>query len=480
MKATAQETLITPVILCGGSGTRLWPLSRDRAPKQFASLVDTLSTFQLTARRLSSSPLFARMIVIAGHDVRFLVAEQLQSLGLEADIVVEPAQRDTAPAIAVGTVMASRGDANANVLVVPADHVMGDDAAFSDACGRMLAAARQGFLMTLGVKPDHPATGYGYIAPGEPIDGTDAVRVRQFVEKPTAEAAARYIDEGFLWNSGCFLFKADVMRSELDRYAPEVLAFAENAVSNASRDLDFLRLNPAAFGRAPKISIDYAVMERTSRAGVLPATFPWSDVGSWDGVWRVLARDPDGNVQHGNTKLVETRNSFVYADDLLTAVVGLDDVVVVTTRDAVLVTARDVADHAVKELVSTLKAEGRSEVADHPRVHRPWGWYQSVDAGIRFQVKRICVKPGGQLSLQKHFHRAEHWIVVRGIAEVTVNGRISLIHQNEPAYIPIGATHRLCNPGKIPLEIIEVQVGSYTGEDDILRLEDAYERSLIL
>ncbi len=476
MEASGSAGSITPVILCGGSGTRLWPLSRDRAPKQFASLVDTLSTFQLTARRLSASPLFGTMIVIASHEVRFIVAEQLQSLGLAAEIVVEPAQRDTAPAVAVGAILASRGDPQANVLVVPADHVIGDDAAFAEACERMLGAVREGFVMTLGITPDRPAAAYGYIAPGEPIAGTDARRVRRFVEKPDQDMARRYIDEGFLWNSGCFLFRADAMMSELNGTAPEVLAAASDAVAQASRDLDFLRLDAAAFGRAPKISIDYALMEKTKRAGVLPVSFPWSDVGSWDAVWRVMPRDADGNVQRGSTKLVDTRDSFVYGDDLLTAVVGLDNVVVVATRDAVLVTARGVADQAVKQLVSTMKAEGRSEVEEHPRVHRPWGWYQAVDAGTRFQVKRICVKPGGQLSLQKHFHRAEHWIVVRGTAEVTVNDTVSIVHENEPAYIPIGATHRLCNPGKIPLEIIEVQVGSYTGEDDILRLEDVYHR----
>lgn len=412
------------------------------------------------------------------------MAEQLQSLGLAAEIVVEPAQRDTAPADAVGAILASREDPMANVLVVPADHVIDDDQGFAEACEQMLDAGRQGFIMTLGVKPTHPATGYGYIAPGDPIAGTQALRVRQFVEKPDAAAAAAYIEDGFLWNSGCFLFRADVMVAELSGSAPEVLAGAASAVSEASSDLDFLRLSAAGFERAPKISIDFAVMEKIERAGVLPVDFPWSDVGSWDAVWRVLPRDSDGNVQRGNTKLIDTHNSFVYGDGLLTAVVGLDNVVVVSLRDSVLVTARGVADQAIRQLVSLLKAEGRSEVEDHLRVHRPWGWYQTVDAGTRFQVKRLCVKPGGQLSLQKHFHRAEHWIVVRGTAEVTVDGQTSLVHENEPAYIPIGATHRytigathrLCNPGKIPLEIIEVQVGSYTGEDDIMRLEDVYRR----
>jgi mannose-1-phosphate guanylyltransferase/mannose-6-phosphate isomerase len=476
MEVSDSERPITPVILCGGAGTRLWPLSRGRAPKQFASLVDTLSSFQLTARRLSSSPPFRRMIVIASHEVRFIVAEQLQALGLEAEIVVEPSPRDTAAAVAVGAVLAGREDPEANVLVVPADHVIGDDRAFVAACEEALGAVRQGFIMTLGIKPDHPATGYGYIAPGAPIEATRARHVRQFVEKPSADVARRYMEEGYLWNSGCFLFRADAMMAELNEAAPDVLRAATGAVSDAARDLDFLRLNGAAFERAPKISIDYAVMEKTKRAGVLPVAFPWSDIGSWDAVWRVLARDADGNVRRGDTRLIDTRNSVVYGDDLLTTVVGLDDVVVVATLDAVLVTSRGVADSSVKQLVSMLKEEGRPEVEEHRRVHRPWGWYQSVDVGTRFQVKRICVKPGGRLSLQRHLHRAEHWIVVRGIAEVTVNGTVSLVHENEPAYIPIGATHRLCNPGKIPLEIIEVQVGSYTGEDDIIRLEDVYHR----
>jgi mannose-1-phosphate guanylyltransferase/mannose-6-phosphate isomerase len=476
VNASLSVRSITPVILCGGSGTRLWPLSRDRAPKQFAPLVGDLSTFQLTAKRLSASPTFNRIVVIAGSDMRFIVAEQLQALGIEAEIVLEPAQRDSAPAIAAGTLLASRMDAKAHVLVLPADHVIGDDGAFSEACARAIAAVQDGFIMTLGINPDHPAVGYGYIAPGDPIGTTEARHVQRFVEKPTAEIASRYIEEGYLWNSGYFLFRADVMRAELNAHAPEIVAAVEAAISGAAVDLDFLRLDASAFGRAPKISIDYAVMEKTKKAGVLPVAFPWSDVGSWDGVWRVLAHDAEGNVVRGNTRLVDTRNSLVHSEEMLTAVVGLDDVAVVTTRDAVLVSARGVSGDTIRQLVSSLKEEGRKEAEEHPRVHRPWGWYQGVDAGPRFQVKRICVKSGAQLSLQKHFHRAEHWIVVHGTAEVTVDGKVTHVHENEPAYIPIGATHRLGNPGKIPLEIIEIQVGSYTGEDDIVRLEDVYGR----
>ena len=470
------QSRITPVILCGGSGTRLWPLSRDRAPKQFAPLIDELSTFQLTAKRLSASPIFNKIIVIASHDVRFIVAEQLQRLGIEAEVVLEPTQRDSAPAVAVGTLLAARNDPQANVLILPADHVIGDDKAFVDACHRALSAIRQGVIMTLGIQPGYPASGYGYISPGEPIESTEALRVEQFVEKPDPDTAARYLKDGFLWNSGYFLFRADVMLGELQDSIPDVLAATQKAVSDGARDMDFFRLEASAFGRAPKISIDYAVMERTTKAGVLPVTFPWSDVGSWEGVWRVLPHDPNGNVLRGDAKLINTQNSLVQSDHLLTTVVGLDNIVVVATRDAVLVTSRSTSGEAVKNLVSQLKAEGRNEVEDHLRVHRPWGWYQGVDSGTRFQVKRILVKPGAQLSLQKHYHRAEHWIVVRGTAEVTINDKVMVVHENEPAYIPIGAIHRLANPGKIPLEIIEVQVGSYTGEDDIVRLQDVYNR----
>ncbi len=329
--------------------------------------------------------------------------------------------------------------------------------------------------MTLGVAPQYPATGYGYIQPGQRIEGTDVFRVDRFVEKPDAAAAQIYIDQGFLWNSGNFLFRADVMMEELERFEPAILAAARGALEAAAMDLDFIRLNEEAFIKAPKTSIDFAVMERTARAGVLPVSFSWSDVGTWGALWEGSVRDEAGNALRGNVEVVEARNSLVHSDDILTTVVGLDDVIVVAKPDAVLVTSRSRSE-MVKNLVSSMRAKERPETREHIRVYRPWGWYQRTDRGSRFQVKRIMVKPGGRLSLQKHHHRAEHWVVVKGTAEVTVNETVSLVHENESVYIPIGSLHRLANPGLIPLEVIEVQVGSYTGEDDIVRVEDAYGR----
>jgi mannose-1-phosphate guanylyltransferase/mannose-6-phosphate isomerase len=331
--------------------------------------------------------------------------------------------------------------------------------------------------MTLGIEPDRPATDYGYIRRGEPIaEAPGAARVARFVEKPTQAGAEALIAEGALWNSGYFLFRADLMLAELEAFVPDVLAAARAAYAAAVTDLDFVRLDAAAFARAPKISIDYAVMERTAQAGVLPVSFPWSDVGTWDAVWQVLDHDEAGNAVRGRVSLIETKNSLVHSQgDGVTAVVGLEDVVVVSTPDAVLVASK-ARSGQVKELVTALRAKGEPEADAHLRMYRPWGWYQRIDIGERFQVKRIQVVPGGRLSLQKHYHRAEHWVVVRGTAEVTIDERVVLVHENEAVYLPIGSMHRLANPGKIPLELIEVQVGSYTGEDDIIRVEDIYGR----
>ncbi len=465
---------IVPVILCGGSGTRLWPASRESMPKQFIPLLGDLSSFQATVRRVSDGA-FDRPVVLASSDVRFIVAEQLQAIGVAAEIVLEPSRRDSAPAVAVATCLAARRGPGTIVLVLAADHLIGDTEAFVGACRDAAAAARDGYVMTLGIRPTAPATGYGYIQPGAPIPGPQAARAERFVEKPDEAAAARYIADGYLWNSGNFLFRADVMLDELRAHAPTVLAAAEAALDASAVDLDFIRLDATAFATAPKISIDYAIMERTGRAGVLPVSFGWSDIGTWGAIWDVSPRDAVGNVLRGNVEAVETRNSLIHSDALLTAVVGLEDVVVVATPDAVLVTSRARSDE-VKTLVAALKQKSHRETEEHLRVYRPWGWYQRIDAGTRFQVKRIMVKPGHRLSLQKHFHRAEHWVVVRGTAEVTVNDQVLLRHENEAAYLPIGSVHRLANPGKMPLELIEVQVGSYTGEDDIVRFEDAYGR----
>lgn len=466
---------ILPVVMCGGSGTRLWPASRDSMPKQFIDLLGDRSTFQTAVQRVSTPAVFLRPTIISSNDVRFIVAEQLAQIGAKADIILEPIQRDSAAAIAVAACHAARHDPETVVLVVAADHIIDDAEAFAASCRAALEPARQGHIMTLGVVPQYPATSYGYIQPGKPIKGTDAFRTERFVEKPNAETAQGYIDQGFLWNSGNFLFRADVMIEELQRFQPEILAAAQEALDRAVTDLDFIRLDEAAFKQAPKISIDYAVMERTERSGVLPVSFSWSDIGSWGALWDASPRDEDGNSIRGNVEVVAARNSLVHSDEILTTVVGLDDVVVVAKPDAVLVTSRSRSE-MVKELVVAMRAKNLPEASEHRRMYRPWGWYQRIDHGARFQVKRIMVTPGGRLSLQKHHHRAEHWVVVKGTAEVTVDENVTLVHENESVYIPIGSMHRLTNPGRIPLELIEVQVGSYTGEDDIIRVEDIYGR----
>jgi mannose-1-phosphate guanylyltransferase/mannose-6-phosphate isomerase len=461
--------------MCGGSGTRLWPASRESMPKQFIPLLGEHSSFQSAALRVKDRSRFLKPVVMANALSRFIVAEQLAEIGIEADIILEPARRDSAATVAVATLYAERRHPDAIILVMAADHVIEDPASFAGAC--MLAAeqAEKGYLMTLGFTPSRPATSYGYIAKGAALDGGPAHAVARFVEKPDAAIAATYVAQGYLWNGGYFLFRHEVMGDELAQHAPEILDAAKGSLDAATIDLDFIRLDAKTFEQAPKTSIDYAVIEKTKRAGVLPVTFFWSDIGSWDGVWKVSPRDPQGNVTRGRAALLDTRDSLVHSDELLTTVVGLRDIVVVTTQDAVLVASRQKAE-AVKDLVEELRRRGHAEADEHLRIYRPWGWYQRLDLGSRFQVKRIVVKPGTQLSLQKHLHRAEHWIVVRGVAEATVDGRVTLLHETEAAYVPIGAVHRLANPGRILLELIEVQVGSYLGEDDIVRFEDAYGR----
>lgn len=467
---------IVPLVMAGGSGTRLWPLSRDTMPKQFIPLLDGgLSTFQATLQRLAD-PAFGAPIVITNNDFRFIAAEQMLAIGIAGEIVLEPERRDSAAAIAVGTVMASRRDPDSVCVALASDHVVGDAEAFRQDCKLAAGIAASGLIMTLGIKPTHPSTAYGYLAPGEALPEPGASRLARFVEKPKLELARQYLAEGYLWNSGNFLFSVKTMRDELSRHAPAVLSAAEAAVEKAKRDLDFLRLDPGSFGKATKISIDYAVMERTQHAGMLAASFDWSDVGSWDSIHEIKSKDADGNLLEGPALALDTRRSLIRSEDVLTTVVGLDDVVVVSTRDAVLVASMAAAGK-VKALVERMKVEGRPEASEHLRIYRPWGWYQRIDIGARFQVKRIHVKEGGQLSLQKHFHRAEHWVVVSGTAEVTVDDRTSFIHENESVYLPIGCVHRLKNPGKIALELIEIQVGSYTGEDDIVRIEDIYART---
>jgi mannose-1-phosphate guanylyltransferase/mannose-6-phosphate isomerase len=470
------HSLIVPVIMCGGSGTRLWPVSRESMPKQFVPLVGQESTFQQVLRRVTEPTLFARPIVITNTDFRFVVAEQLRACGVEADIVLEPMRRDSGPAVAVSALLAAERDRQAVVLVLAADHVIRNSDEFLAACRQGAAVAAEGRIVTFGIRPTHAATNYGYIRPGAKLNGGMALAVDAFVEKPDAATAADYVADHYLWNSGNFLFDARTMAGEIERLEPDMAEAAKAAVSGLTRDLDFLRLAAEPFARAPKKSIDYAVMERTRLAAVLPVDLGWSDVGSWNAVWDVLPRDADGNATDGAVVMLDSHNSLVRSDDsVLTTVVGLDDIVVIASADAVLVAARSEAEK-VKTLVEMLKSKNRNEAIEHRRIYRPWGYYQGVDTGARYQVKRIVVNPGNKLSLQKHFHRAEHWVVVKGTAEVTVGEQVQIVHENESVYIPIGSMHRLANPGKIPLELIEVQVGSYLGEDDIMRFEDVYGR----
>jgi mannose-1-phosphate guanylyltransferase/mannose-6-phosphate isomerase len=471
------SSLLIPVLMCGGAGTRLWPVSRESMPKQFVALVGERSTFQQALARVSDPTLFARPIIITNTDFRFVVAEQLRELGIEGDIVLEPARRDSGAAVAVAAALAARRDPNATVLVLAADHVVRKPAAFVDACREAAAAAASGRIVTFGIRPTAPSTSYGYIRPGARLNGAAVLAVDAFVEKPDAATATRYMADNYLWNSGNFMFRADVMLDEITRFEPAIAEAARAAVAEMKQDLDFLRLAPEPFMRAPRKSIDYAVMERTELAAVVRADMEWSDVGSWDAVWENLDHDANGNAVSGTAVVLDSRDSLVRSDDaILTAVVGVDDVVVVVTGDAVLVVSRDKA-HRVKTLVEALKTQNRREAVEHRRIYRPWGYYQGIDNGGRYQVKRIVVKSGARLSLQKHFHRAEHWVVVKGTAEVTIGEDVRTIHENESVYIPIGSIHCLANPGKIPLELIEVQVGSYLGEDDIVRLDDVYGRA---
>jgi mannose-1-phosphate guanylyltransferase/mannose-6-phosphate isomerase len=465
---------IIPVLLAGGAGTRLWPVSRDALPKQFLPLVGDRSTYQETLLRVND-PMFAAPIVITGPNFHFFARRQAEEVGVEATVVIEPVRRDSGPAIAAATAVARQRDPEAVVLALAADHIILDVPAFRAACAAGRAAAEAGYIVTFGIRPSEPKTSYGYILPGAPIGESGAYKVARFVEKPDAETAARYLAEGYLWNSGNFLFRADVLLGELARLEPEMAAAIDTAVAKATTDLGFLRLAPEAFARAPQKSIDYAVMEKTDRAAVVAGEFRWSDIGSWDALFEITPRDEAGNVLQGQVVTMDARNSIVHSDARLTALLGVEDLVVVSTSDAVMVAPRARAQE-VRELVTKLKADNRPEATVHKRVHRPWGYYEQVDMGERFQVKRIVVIPGGMLSLQKHRHRAEHWVVVRGTAEVTIGEERRAVHENESIFIPIGTVHRLANQGKIPLELIEVQTGSYLGEDDIVRLDDIYKR----
>ncbi len=461
--------------MCGGAGTRLWPASRQGRPKQFLPLFGPYSTFQDTIRRVDDPALFGRPIVITNNQYRFLVAEQLAAIGIEADIMLEPFRRDSGPAIAAGAAFALKRGGDPLVVALAADHVVTDPAAFAKVCGQAAEAAEADRIITFGVRPTRPATEYGYIRAGAAI-GPDIFAIESFVEKPDAKTAERYVKEGYLWNSGNFMFRAGLLLDEYKSFEPDSVVAVVAAVENAGADLGFVTLDDQAFARATAKSIDYAVMERTKRAAVMPVSYGWSDVGSWQAVWELSNRDALGNSSQGSVVFVDSRGSYAASDKQLVALFGVENLVVVTTDDAVLVARREDGD-GLRRLVNKLKDVAPAVTEEHLKVHRPWGSYQSVDQGDRFQVKRIVVKPRGRLSLQQHHHRAEHWIVVRGTARVTIGDETKIVHENESTYIPIGAKHRLENPGKIDLELIEVQTGSYLGEDDIIRIEDDYRRS---
>ncbi len=469
--------------MCGGAGTRLWPASREGRPKQFLPLFGPMSTFQETIRRVSDPALFGRPIIVTNSQYRFVVAEQLAAIGVEADIMLEPIRRDSGPAIAAGAAFAVKRGGDPLVVALAADHVVTDAAAFAKVCGEAANAAAADRIVTFGVRPSRPATEYGYIRAGAALGaafGPDIFAIEKFVEKPDAATAERYVKESYLWNSGNFMFRAGLLLDEYKSFEPESVAAVEAAVASAGTDLGFVTIDKDAFSRATAKSIDYAVMERTKRAAVMPVSYGWSDVGSWQAVWELSGRDALGNSANGagqgSVVFVDLRGSYVTSDKQLVALFGVENLVVVTTDDAVLVAKREDGD-GMRRLVKKLKEVAPAVTEEHLKVHRPWGSYQSVDQGPRFQVKRIVVKQGGRLSLQLHHHRAEHWIVVQGTARVTVGDETRIVHENELTYIPIGAKHRLENPGKIDLELIEVQTGSYLGEDDIVRIEDDYRRS---
>jgi mannose-1-phosphate guanylyltransferase/mannose-6-phosphate isomerase len=473
-------TTIHPVILSGGSGTRLWPLSREHFPKQLLPLAGERSMIQETALRAREAGL-AAPIVVCNAEHRFAIAEQMRAAGVApAALLLEPVARNTAAAVAAAAAhLAATGAPEGDMLLVlPSDHVILDRPAFAAAVARAATAAGLGRLVTFGIEPTAPETGYGYISAGVALAGAPGAHdVARFVEKPDLATAQGYLAAGgWSWNSGMFLFPLGAFRAELAAHAPDVARAAAAAVAGAARDLDFVRLDREAFAAAPSISIDYAVMEKTRLAAVVPASLGWSDVGSWSALWEIGARDADGNVAQGDVLSERTRNSYLRAEHGLLAAVGIEDTIVVALKDAVLVASRDEAQH-VKAIVDRLKKAGRGEATTHPRVYRPWGSYETVDRGERFQVKRIIVNPGQRISLQKHARRAEHWVCVQGVARVTRGEDILTLRENMSTYIPVGCVHRLENPGSEPVHIIEVQSGDYLGEDDIVRIEDSYGRS---
>jgi mannose-1-phosphate guanylyltransferase/mannose-6-phosphate isomerase len=468
--------MLTPVLLSGGVGSRLWPVSRESHPKQFLPLAGELTMLQETVQRTSGLEA-ALPLVVCNEEHRFMVAEQLRQLDVEAGaIILEPVGRNTAPAVALAALKAVAADPEAVLLVLPADHLIGDIRAFVAAVEKALPQAQAGRLMTFGVVPTAPETGYGYIKCGLSLDD-DLFELERFVEKPDAEKARGYLESGtYLWNSGMFLLGAQAYLDELQVFAPGILAACRESMEASSADMHFVRPDPAIFEGCPADSIDYAVMEKTDKGGVVSLNCGWSDVGAWSALWEVADRDSENNVTRGDVILENCRGSYFRSDSRLIAATGVENLVVIETADAVLVADRDRVQE-VKSIVNRLREQERSEAALHLRVYRPWGSYESLVTAEGFQVKRIVVNPGQRLSLQMHHHRAEHWIVVKGTAEVTCEDKVFMLGEDESTYIPLGHKHRLANPGQNPLEIIEVQSGSYLGEDDIVRFEDVYGRS---
>ncbi len=469
---------IVPVILSGGSGSRLWPLSRSMRPKQFLGVTDEQTLFQLTLQRLRGLPGLQAPLIVSNQEHRFLVAEQCRETGMATDaILLEPFGRNTAPAIAVAALHARKSGADPVLLVLPSDHIFAKPEAFRESVLLAAQAAEEGKLVTFGIVPTQPETGFGYIRAGEKTHTNGVTTVAQFVEKPNLETAERYIASGdYFWNSGMFMFRASVYRDELKKHHPDMLRQCELAYDNARSDLDFIRLDEAAMTDCPSDSVDYAVMEKTDKAAMVSLDAGWSDVGSWSSVWQVLPKDEQGNAFRGDVIAEAAKDCYVHADHRLVTLLGVKDLVVIETADAILVADKNAAQD-VKHIVNRLSEAKRAETELHREVFRPWGSYDSLGTGPRYQVKSIRVKPGAKLSLQYHHHRAEHWVVVSGTAKVLIGEKSLLVRENESVFIPQGEKHMLENPGKTWLELIEVQSGSYLGEDDIVRLEDGYGRA---
>lgn len=474
MVLPASRSHVRPVILCGGSGTRLWPKSREAFPKQFAPIIGERSTFQETLLRVKEGGVFGRPLIVTSKLHRFMVERQMAEVGITGDILLEPMPRDSGPAIVAASLYLAEHSPEALALVLAADHMVLKPEAFRQAVEDGAPSAAAGAIVTFGILPTSPATGYGYIEPGAVIAGK-VRKVARFVEKPDAATALKYIAAGYLWNSGNFLFAPATVIAQYEAEDAASVVAVRSALSAAEKDLGVDVLDETHFFEARKISFDFAVMEKTTHAAVIPGDFGWSDIGGWDALWEISAPDAAGNAANGNTHFFESTGNYASSEDQLVALLGVKDLVVVATRDAVLV-ADKARSGEVKNVVAALKEKGCPEAVQQSRVYRPWGWYQTLELQSRFQVKRIVVYPGGKLSLQKHFHRAEHWVVVKGTARATVEEQVVDLSENQSIYIPLGAIHRLENPGKIDVEIIEVQTGAYLGEDDIVRLEDVYSR----